>query len=30
LVGEHNQEVFGDVAGMSAEQINELRAKGII
>jgi len=30
LAGEHNQQVYRDAAGLSAEQINELRGKGII
>ena len=30
LVGEHNEEIYRDVAKLSAEQINELSGKGII
>ena len=30
LVGEHNEEIYRGVAGLSAEQIKELSGKGII
>lgn len=30
LLGEHNQEVFNDLLGMSPEEIGRLRASGVI
>ena len=30
LLGEHNQEVFGALLGYTAEQVQQLKARGVV